>query len=92
MFFFSLISAIENELTLTYFFEDCYDVEKSTLQYYKSRGKMNASSEIISPHCVLLASVVSGFGESRYHTKSNAIFNAFKVHTKNLVTFIWRYI
>ena len=53
---------------------------------------MNASSEIIPPHCVLLASVVSGFGESRYHTKSNAIFNAFKVHTKNLVTFIWRYI
>ena len=43
---------------------------------------MNASSEIISPHCVLLASVVSGYGESRYHIKSNAIFNAFKVRTK----------
>ena len=62
------------------------------LQYYKSHGKTNASSEIISPHCVLLASVVSGYGESRYHIKSNAIFNAFKVRTKNLVTFIWRYI
>ena len=62
---FSLISAFENELTLTYFFEDCNDVENSTLQYYQSRGKMNASSEIIFPYCVLLASVVSGFGESR---------------------------
>ena len=88
---FSLISAIENEFTLNIFFVDCNDVEKSTLQYYKSRGKMNASSEIISPHCALLASVVSGYGESRYHIKSNAIFNAFKVRTKNLVTFIWRY-